>query len=267
MKNILLGAFTMLSIGFAGCGNKNDQYPQEQNHVTVSPLSNNVDIQADKNASFDVNALSDIVAKSTDPKVLEQKINDPSTNINNMDLDKDGKVDYLTVTESGANQLEISDASVNPPVTVARLTVTPDNSTQTASLQINGTPEYCGSSYNYYRPSISFGEMLFMAYLLSPHSYYRPMYGYGHYPSYYTSQRTVVRTTYRPSTSQYVSRPSNAGSGRSSLGSPVRSQRSFGARDNSRPVGRGGFGNSSSRSSSPAPHMSSSPRRSFGRRR
>ncbi len=283
MKRIHAVLFSALLIGITSCGNNNSRYPQEQNHVTVSPMSNNVNISADKdNAAFDVNKLSEIVQKSTDPKVLEEKVNDPATNINNLDLDKDGKVDFLTVTEPGQNQIVISDASVNPAVTVATLTITPNQQAQTASMQIQGDPAYCGSYNTYYRPSISFGEILFLSYLLAPHPFYHPYYGYGRYPSYYSSRRTVVRTVYQPTRSQYVA-PSRGGGGssmgsRSSVSEPSRSQRSFGQRDASRPVGSGGFGNSASRSSSPAPSHYSAPsrpssfgsgggRRSFGGRR
>ena len=273
MKNIILAFSTILAFGLVSCSNNRDNgYPQQRNNVTVSPLSNNVDIQADaSNTAFDVNALSTVVQKSSDPKVLEKEINDPANNINNLDLDKDGHIDFLTVTETGDDQLTVNDAAVNPPVVVAKLTITPDNSTQTANLQIQGTPAYCGPNYDYYQPHISFGTMLFMAYLLRPHSYYMPMYGYGHYPSYYSSHRTVVRTVYRPTSSQYVRRaPSAGGSSRASgrsLGSPSSSQRSFGTRSSSRPVGSGGFGNSSSRSRSSGFSRPSGGGRSFGRRR
>ena len=274
LQAILLSAFL---VGITSCGNSDSRYPQEHNNVNVTPMSNNVSIAADKdNAAFDVNKLSEIVQKSTDPKVLEEKVNDPSTNINNLDLDKDGKVDFLTVTEPGQNQIVISDASVNPAVTVATMTITPNQQAQTASMQIQGDPAYCGSYNNYYRPSISFGEILFLSYLMAPHPFYHPYYGYGRYPSYYSSRRTVVRTVYQPTRSQYVA-PSRGSGGGSSMGSrssvsePSRSQRSFGQRDASRPVGSGGFGNSSSRSSSAPSHSSfgsgGGGRRSFGGRR
>ena len=281
MKKLLIVAFSTLSLGLLSCGGRNSDYPQQHNNVTFSPMGNNVNIQADQNnAAFDVSALSQVVQRSTDPKVLEQKINDPDNKINNLDLDKDGKIDYLNVTEAANNQLTISDASVDPAVTVANLTITPDQQAQTASMQIQGTPAYCGSYNTYYQPHISFGEILFLSYLMRPHSYYYPMYGYHNYPSYYTSRRTVVRNVYHPTQSSYV-RNGNSGGGfnsgrsgsRSSMSAPTSSQRSFGVRDNSRAVGSGGFGNASSRRSysSPSPSRSSfssgGSRRSFGRRR
>ncbi len=277
MKKFLISGLTVLAISLLSCGgNNNSRYPQEQNNVSVSPLSNNVSIQADKdNAAFDVNALSSIVRTCTEPKVLEEKINDPANNINNLDLDKDGKVDYLTVTEEGQNVLVIKDANVDPAVVVANLTITPNNDSKTASMQIQGTPQYCGSYNTYYQPSISFGELLFLSYLLRPHSYYHPYYGYHNYPSYYTTRRTVVRTTYRPTTSPYVSnRGGNTPNNRSSIGNPSSSQRKFDVRNTNRPVGSGGFGNSrgqssqpASRPSAPSYHSSPAPRRSFGGRR
>lgn len=283
MKQILFGVSAVVVLGLYSCSSHRDhQYPQEQNDVSVKPFSNDVDIEADAgNAAFDVSALSEIVKSSTDPKVLEEKINDPATNINNLDLDKDGKIDYLTITESGQNQLEIKDAAVQPEVMVARLTVTPDNDAQTASLQIQGTPTYCGHHHDYYQPHISFGTMLFMAYLMRPHAYYMPMYGYGRYPSSYTTRRTVVRTSYRPTSSPYArgsSRSAGGSSrfgsstsrfGRSSMSSPTSSRRSFSTRSSSRPIGSGGFGRSSSsyRSSGSSRSFSSGSRRSFGGRR
>lgn len=254
MKKILLPAFFITLMGAVSCSG---QYPQENNHVSVSPLSKDVNIQADQNnAAFDVNALANIVQKTTNPSTLEQEINDPANNINNLDLDKDGQIDFLTVTETGQNELQINDAAVNPPVTVARLTMTPENgnttstaASNTATLRIDGTPDYCGPYYYYYRPHISFGTMLFMAYLLRPHPYYVPMWGYRHYPHYYTTHRTVVRTVYRPTRSAYTPVQRNYYSNRSSLSSPRSSRRSFNERSYSKPVGSGGFGNSRSTNS------------------
>ena len=269
MKRLLAIALTGFTLGLCSCGHDYSQYPAEQNNVRVTPLKNDVNIQADQgNAAFDVNKLSEIVQHSTEPKVLEEKINDPSTNINNLDLDKDGKVDYLTVTENDQNQMVISDASVDPAVTVAKITITPDQQAQTAGMQIVGEPAYCGSYNTYYNPHISFGELLFLSYLLAPHSYYHPYYGYGRYPAYYTTHRTVVRTVYTPSRSNYVSRgSSSAAPSRSSLSSPSRSQRSFSNRDASRPVGSGGFGNRPTAPSRSFGSGGGGSRRSFGGRR
>ncbi|MDP9078312.1 MAG: hypothetical protein M3O71_12845 [Bacteroidota bacterium] len=214
------------------------------------PQQNNVTIENNTTAGFDVNKLAQFVKTSTDPQTLEKAINDPANHINNLDLDKDGNIDYLKVVEGDNNKLSVKDdISDSESVTVASINVSPDNSSNTADLSIQGNPNYVGYN-NYYHSSFSFTDVLLMSYLLRPHSYYVPMYHYGYYPPSYTRTRTY--STFRPtSSSSMSSRTSN----RRSLSSPTSSQRSFGTRS-SRTVRSGGFGRSSS-----------SGRSSFGRSR
>ena len=243
MKKIFIAA--AFAIALAGCS---------------GPQQNNVTISNNTTAGFDVNKLGDIVKTSTDPQVLEKAINDPNNKINNLDLDKDGKVDYLTVKEPGKNQLDVVDnVSNDQSVTVASIKVDPTNN-NTADLNIQGNPDYVGNNYMYHS-SFSFTDFLLLSYLMRPHSYYVPMYHYGYYPSYY-SHRSVV-TNYRPTTSSAVSAPRRSFSGSSS-------QRSFGTRNTSNGVRSGGFGSgsSSSRSSSfGSSRRSFGSSRGFGRRR
>ena len=242
MKRIFIAviAFTVIA---AGCQNQ--------------PQQNNVTIENNTTSGFDVNKLAQFVKTSTDPQVLEKAINDPKNQINNLDLDKDGNIDYLKVEEPGQNQLKVvDDISQNESVTVASVNITP-NGNSNADLSIQGNPSYVGYN-NYYHSSFTFTDFLLMSYLLRPHPYYVPMYHYGYYPPYYSRTRTI--TNYRPTTSPSMS--SRAPS-RSSLGAPSRSQRSFGTRNPSNGVRGGGFGNGSSRGSSVGRGSGSS--RSFGR--
>jgi hypothetical protein len=248
MKKILI---PLLAAGMLMCGCQ--QNPPQQNNVTIENSAP---------SGFDVNKLAQYVKNSSDPQKLEKAINDPSTKINNLDLDKDGNVDYLKVEETAPNRMKIVD-NVNDQdsVTVARVNVRPDSTNNTADLNIQGNPVYVGSE-NYYHSSFSFTDFLLLSYLMRPHVYYMPMYHYGYYPSYYTRVRTV--SNFRPTTSSAMSYHSS----RSSLSSPGRSQRSFSSRSSSA-VRSGGFGrNSSSRSRSFGSrsgfgHSS----RGFGRRR
>jgi hypothetical protein len=215
------------------------------------PQQNNVTIENNTTAGFDVNKLAQFVKTSTDPQTLEKAINDPANHINNLDLDKDGNIDYLKVQEGDNNKLKvIDDVSSSESVTVASINVSPDNNNNTADLSIQGNPNYVGYN-NYYHSSFSFTDVLLMSYLMRPHSYYMPMYHYGYYPPYYSRTRTY--STFRPTSSSSMS---SRTSSRSSLSSPVRSQRSFGTRSSGSSVRSGGFGRSSS-----------SGRSSFGRSR
>jgi hypothetical protein len=246
-KNIMKKIFIALT-GLVLLASACNQNPPQQNNVTIE---NNT------TAGFDVNKLAQFVKTSTDPQTLEKAINNPANQINNLDLDKDGNIDYLKVQESDNNKLKvIDDVSNSESVTVASINVSPDNNSNTADLNIQGNPSYAGYN-NYYHSSFTFTDFLLMSYLLRPHSYYMPMYHYGYYPSYYTRTRTY--TTFRPTTSSAMS---SRASTRSSLSNPSRSQRSFGTRS-SGSVRSGGFG---SRSSSSRSGFGRS-RGGFGRRR
>ncbi len=238
MKKILI-ALTSVALLATAC----NQNPREQNNVTIE--ANNAP------AGFDVNKLAQLVKTSTDPQTLEKAINDPKNQVNNLDLDKDGNVDYLKVTEPEKNRLAVvDDVSASDSVTVAKINVDPSADNQTAQLSVQGNPQYVGD-YNYYHSSFSLTDMLLLSYFLRPHPYYMPYYHYGYYPTYYTRYRTV--TTFRPTTSSHMSTRSS----RSSLSAPSRSQRSFSTRSSGSTVRSGGFGSRSSGGSS----------RSFGRSR
>jgi len=246
MKKIFIAAIAIVFLA-AGC----NQNPPQQNTVTIE---NNT------TSGFDVNKLAQLVKTSTNPQVLEKAINDPNNHINNLDLDKDGNIDYLKVEEPAQNQLSVvDDVSSTDSVTVAKINITPNNNNTTADLNIQGNPQYVGDN-NYYHSSFSFTDFLLLSYIMRPHPYYMPMYHYGYYPSYYSRVRTV--TYFRPTTSPAMS---SRYSSRSSLGSPNRSQRSFGTRNTSNGVRSGGFGSHSSSHGFGGGFGSHSSGRSFGR--
>ena len=249
MKRIifLLSVPTIL----VSCGNSN-QNPDQ---------GNNVSIQANALPGFNVNNFANLVKKTNNPSQIESAINAPDNDINNLDLDKDGKVDFLKVVESPNKIQVIDDVNNTDSVTVATMNITPNQTNDRADMQIQGNPNYCGQNYSYHS-SFGIGELLLLSYMLRPHPYYYPIYHYGYHPSYYRSYSTTTyRTvTHSPSSNGFHS----SGSSRSSLSNPVRSQRSFSARDASTPVRSGGFGRSSSSSGRSSFGGS---RSGFGRRR
>lgn len=249
MKKIFAALLISTTIFAVGC----NQDRPAQNNVTVE--SNNTP------AGFDVNKLAELVKTSTDPQTLEKGINNPANHINNLDLDKDGNVDYLKVVEGDGNRLDVIDEVSNTDsVTITRIKIDPSANNNTADLSVRGNPDYVGYN-NYYHSSFSFTDFLLLSYLMRPHSYYMPIYHYGYYPSYYTRTRTI--STFRPSTSSFMSTRSFHGS----LSNPGRSQRSFGIRNSSAPVRSGGFGSSSPSRSRGFGFGSGSSGRSFGRSR
>src|ERR1700742_3037889 len=245
MKRILI-ALTSVVVLATAC---NQNPPRQQNNVTIE--SNNAP------PGFEVNKLAQLVKTSTDPQTLEKGINDPKNQINNLDLDKDGNIDYLKVEEADRNRLNVvDDISNQDSVTIARINVDPSADNNTADLSVRGNPDYVGYN-NYYHSSFSFTDFLLLSYLMRPHAYYMPMYHYGYYPSYYTRVRTV--STFRPTTSSAMSSRSFRGS----LSNPGRSQRSFSSRS-PQTVRSGGFGSSHGSSFG---HSGSSGRSGFGHSR
>lgn len=275
MKSKLLSL--ALIIGLASCGNS-----QPQNNVYVQPASaqtTDINVQASDVPGFDVNNFAALLKTQKNPQALEQVINSANNNVNNLDLNGDGNIDYVKINEVGANTLQVVDnISATDSVIVATLTLTPGTKTMT----IQGNQDYCGNNY-YYQSTYHPTDWLFMAYLLTPHVYYHPMWHYGYYPRYYgvgyrshyghsytRSSVTRVRE-YRTNPSSFRQKyyPSKSYSTpsspvRRSLSTPGSSQRSFQVRSSSTPVRSGGFGNSSSRSRSSFGSPSSSSRSSFG---
>lgn len=238
---------------------------------------NNVSIQAQQLPGFNVNNFANIIRRTSNPTEIESAINAPDNNVNNLDLNKDGQVDFLRVFES-ANQIQVfDDVDATNSVNVATLNITRNN--DMADVHIAGNPTYCGPQYTYHS-TVSLGEVLLLAYLFSPHHYYVPTYHYGYYPPYYrrysiSPNRTITRTytTTRTITNNRVVPNSNArtttnsttNNSRKSISSPTTSQRSFSTRDVSKPIKSGGFGTSrNSGSSSGGFGGSSSGRSSFG---
>ncbi|MDR3678503.1 MAG: hypothetical protein P4L41_00965 [Flavipsychrobacter sp.] len=257
MKKLFV--FLIAGSALAGCsGNSGSYTPPQQNNVTIE---NNT------TAGFDVSKLAPFVKTSTDPATLEKAINDPNNHINDLDLDKDGNVDYVKVVEKANNKLDIvDDVSKDQSVTVASINIQPAADNRTADMQIQGNPTYV--SQPYYHSSFTFTDFLLLSYFLRPHPYYMPMYHYGYYPSYYRPYRTTVTRTYRTTNNNYGS--SNNTYNRKSLSNPGSSQRSFQERSPSSGTRSGGFGRGSSGSSRSFGSGRSgfgSGRSGFGRRR
>lgn len=237
-------------------------------------------------ANLDLQALGELVKSSSTAQDIENKLNIAGS-INNLDLDGDGKVDYITVTEYGdANTKGFSftvDLGDKGKQEVATVEVQ-KNANNQASMNIAGNQTVYGSGYNY-SSNYSMTDLIILSYLWSPHSYYYSPYHYGYYPgyyhpygcmsynSYYSSRvrpyassyrttRTTTTTTTRTSTvkSPNSSMSSSTVSNRSrSLSNPTGSSRSYksGSSSSSTP-NTSGFSNKSSNSSSSRPSTSSS---------
>lgn len=204
-KNIILTALTTSSLVFSGCHcDSKERMSKEEIIKGESYLLNSDD--------FDLKTVIGLIKGDgiSNIEELEKKINSPDTGINNVDLDGDGKIDYVLVKENrdGSNfTLEF--------LAVPSKTKKEDEANLVASMKIKqtgesvevsgGYPNYVmghdSHHYHYGQPGLSMGEALFLAWMISPRPMYmspRPYMGAGYAPrSYMTpSQRSTVRSSY-----------------------------------------------------------------------
>ena len=286
----------------------NDQpnYPQTSYQSPPPPPTINiVEKQAHLGDNLDLKALGELVRTSRDATSIEKQLNSPGS-INNIDLNGDGNVDYIKVTEypAGPNTQGFSftvDLTDTEKQEIATIEISQNPATSQATMNINGNQNVYGAGYNY-SSNYSFTDLLIMSYLFHPHHYYCSPYRYGYYPSYwhsyrgisYNSYSTRARSTYKtttykttttttttkksPNSNQNSSFVSQENKKTTSLSNPTKSQKSFQVNNNSgEKLNTSGFGTKTA-SSTPSqthhdsPHKSSSPsssksKSSFGSRR
>lgn len=242
---------------------------------------------------LDLQAVGELVKQAKDAQDLERKLNREG-GVNNLDLNADGKVDFLHVTEYGNERAKGFSLTVQPAAgetqEVATIEIEKSGSADSgepekADVYVRGNEQIYGTQHHHYHHSYPVGSMLLMAYLFRPHPFYMSPFGFGYYPPYYGGgYARVSRTSYatrtrsltagstarpagnRPSSVQSPNRGKVANRGiRASLRNPTQSQRSFRARTSGATSSRGFARRVQSRASSQ--RRSAAPRRSFGRSR
>ena len=198
----------VLSLTASGCGDDEVQTRQETKVEGKTFL-----LSAD---DFD---LETVMAMMREDKVqsaeeLEKKINDGS-GINNVDVDGDGKVDYIQVKESRNGDallmdfLAIPSSTQNENASETVATVRFSQNTTTNQVQVEGGyPNHVRGHndhhYSYHHGhGLSMGEALFLTWLFMPSRplFYRP-YAMGYYtprPVYPASALQSRRSSYRTS--------------------------------------------------------------------
>jgi hypothetical protein len=237
-------------------GDRSDEY-YDVNVQTLVPASEGLDLKA----------VGELLKKAETAEELEQLLNSPAQGVNNLDLDADGNVDYISVTEYGNDNVKGFSLTTQPKEgetqEIATIEVEKTSDKQ-AQMEIRGNEQIYGRNH-YYHSSFGLTDFLIMSYLFSPHRFYSSPWGYGSYPGYYSPYNTMSTNNYRNRTNRYTTgsgfrssnsstinsnvKSPNAGktapSVRAPLRNPTSSQKSFQARSrtNSR---SGGFGRSSS---------------------
>ena len=258
---------------------------QRPGYVVQERYDVNVQTIVPASEGLDLKAVGELLREAKDAEEFEKLLNSRSTGINNLDLNEDGKVDYIKVTEYGDDKVrgfslttEVAPGDVQEIATIEVEKVS-DNQAQ---MQIRGNEQIYGANH-YYHSSFGLMDFLILSYLFRPHTFYASPWGYGSYPPWYspyspmpyqnyrnrTAHMTRGSTFRRTSSSRIKStvQSPNAGkaarSVRAPLKNPTASQKAFQARNPSRQVKSGGFGRRTSRTRAASVRRSAS-RRSGG---
>lgn len=156
---------------------------------------------------FDLATVEALVkdSKVADAAELEARINDSSTGINNVDLDKDDVVDYVGVKETqnpdGTYTMDLVAKPVTPVIGESEIVVATLTIDQTAQSVAAAYPNYVGGydTHYYYHDHLSFSDVMFLSWAVSP----RPAYYYS-YPVGYASYRTVPVSTLTTTRTSYT---------------------------------------------------------------
>ena len=206
MKKVLL-ALSIFAL-MCGCNCNRRTHSETKTTTTVAGQSHLLDAK-----DFDLQSVMTMVKENKvgDAESLEEFIN-KTPGINNVDVEPDGNIDYISVKErrhEGTIYLDlmaIPSSTKDPKEALTVASVRFTKSTSTSAVEVSGGyPNYVhgygNHYYNYHRPMMSVGDAVFLAWMFSPRPlYHYPMgyrFGYVSRPVYTSSQLRTHRTTVR----------------------------------------------------------------------
>lgn len=137
--------------------------------------------------NLDLEAVASVFGEAKDLEEFEYKLNDPETQISNLDLNEDGNVDYLRVVETAENDTHLIavQAVLGEDIyqDVVTIEVEKDQSGKT-SVQLVGDVYLYGPSY-IVEPVYIRRPVLFSIFWRPYYRPYRSVFYWGYYPSHY----------------------------------------------------------------------------------
>ncbi|RLD87125.1 MAG: hypothetical protein DRJ02_07160, partial [Bacteroidetes bacterium] len=171
-----------------------------QDVTTVEATDSNI------SENLDLEAVASVFGESEDLEDFEKRLNDPDTQISNLDLNEDGEVDYLRVIESSKDETHL--VTIQAVIAkdkyqdVAVIDVEKDSEGET-QVQVVGDvymygPDYIITPVYVHPPAV-------VVWFWGP--YYNPWrspYYYGYYPPYYRPWRPYPTPRYRTNVHVHV---------------------------------------------------------------
>jgi len=159
---------------------------------------------SDISENLDLEAVASVFGESEDLEDFEKKLNDPDTQISNLDLNKDDEVDYLRVIESSKN--ETHNVTIQAVIgkdkyqDVATINVEEGEDRQ---VEVVGDVSMYGSSYVLYPVYVH--PPVIIVWFWGPHyNPWRSPYYWGYYPPYYRPWRPYPTNRYRTNVHVHV---------------------------------------------------------------
>lgn len=156
--------------------------------------------------SLDLNAVAAAFAESNSVREFEQILNSSRYMINNLDLNRDGWIDYIRVIETsrGYYHTLLLQACVGPSMFQDIATLVAERRPDVLYVEVIGDPYLYG--YNYIvRPVFVRRPPMWNVYGHTSYAVWSSPYYYGYYPSYYTQPKPVVINHYQAYVTTYMS--------------------------------------------------------------
>ena len=177
------------------------QVPKHTTAQTVTVTTYNTDMSF----YLDLHAVAAAYSEARSTREFEQLLNSSKYMINNLDLNRDGYVDYLRVIETRKGQYYayLIQACLAPTVFQDVATLVAERRASTLYVEVVGDSYLYG--YNYVvRPTFVKRPLMWDVYGYANYTVWVSPYYYGAWPSYYTRPKTVYITHYQAYVKTYV---------------------------------------------------------------
>jgi hypothetical protein len=152
-----------------------------QDRTTVNAMSSEI------SDNLDLRAVASIFGDSKNLEDFERRLNDPNSQISNLDLNNDNRVDYLRVIETVEANMHLvvvqSVLGLDTFQDVATIEVERDRNNQ-VSVQVVGDVYMYGANY-IYEPVYVHTPVIFTSFWVSHYRPYCSTWYWGYYPTYY----------------------------------------------------------------------------------
>lgn len=156
--------------------------------------------------NLDLNAVASLFGEAKNLEDFEKKLNDPKTQISNLDLNEDGEVDYLRVTENSKDKTHLvtiqATIAKDKYQDVATITVEKDSAGQTQA-QVVGDVYMYGPDY-VIQPVYVHPPVIYVWFWGPYYSPWRSPYYFGFYPPFYRPWRPYPPRRYHRNVNVHV---------------------------------------------------------------